>query len=230
MVRTSQLFRFAKAAALPRRADRMEDILCRQPECRGTHRPAQIAVPYGFTGGGQLLLPCRLIDGTAGAAALQKVPVGGVDDGIRCYLGDVVADHQKRHGSSSLTWFSSSYHILQSGARTALILLFTQLWQRAGRKRPECRIKDSVLPPCRKVHREPFQLLCKNHQPFPQMVVMWSIYMGNKTVGAIKKNAVHDLSVCPQLPMAMSTSTTTTAMAMRQPQPLPSPPPPPPLL
>ena len=132
--------------------------------------------------------------------------------------------------SSSLMWLSSSYHILQSGARAALILLFTQLWQRAGRKRPECRIKDSVLPPCRKVHREPFQLLCKNHQPFPQMVVMWSIYMGNKTVGAIKKNAVHDLSVCPQLPMAMSTSTTTTAMAMRQPQPLPSPPPPPPLL
>ena len=26
--------------------------------------------------------------------------------------------------------------------------------------------------------------------------------MGNKMIGAIKKNAVHDLSVCPQLPMA----------------------------
>ena len=95
--------------------------------------------------------------------------------GIRRHFGDVIADHQKRHGSSSLMWLSSSYHILQSGARAALILLTTQLWQRAGCKRPECRIKDSVLPPCRKVHREPFQLLCKNHQPFPQMVVMWSI-------------------------------------------------------
>ena len=152
---------------------------------------------------------------------LHILPVRWVDDGIRCYLGDVVADHQKRHAGSSLMWLSSSCHIRQGGARAALILLTTQLWQGAGRKRPECRIRDSVLPPCRKVHREPFQLLCKNHQPFPQIVVMWSIYMGNKTVGAIKKNAVHDLSVCPQLPMAMSTSTTTTAMAMRQPQPLP---------
>ena len=71
----------------------MEDILCGQPECRGTHCPARLAVPDGFTGGGQLLLPCCLIDGTAGAAALQKVPVRRVDDGIRCYLGDVVADH-----------------------------------------------------------------------------------------------------------------------------------------
>ena len=39
------------------------------------------------------------------AAALQKVPVRRVDDGIRCYLGDVVADHQKRHAGSSLMWF-----------------------------------------------------------------------------------------------------------------------------
>ena len=51
----------------------------------------------GFAGGGQLLLPCRLIDGAAGAAALQKVPVGRVDNGIRRHFGDVVADHQKRH-------------------------------------------------------------------------------------------------------------------------------------
>ena len=79
----------------------MKDILCRQAERRGAHRPAQIAMPDGFTGGGQLLLPCCLIDGTAGAAALQKVPVRRVDDGIRCYLGDVVADHQKRHAGSS---------------------------------------------------------------------------------------------------------------------------------
>jgi hypothetical protein len=104
----------------------MKDILCGQSECRGAHRPAQIAVPDGFTGGGQLPLPCRLIDGTAGAAALQKVPVGGVDDGIRCHLGDVVADHQKRHGGSSLTRFSSSYHIRWGGARAALILLSIQ--------------------------------------------------------------------------------------------------------
>ena len=34
--------------------------------------------------------------------------------------------------------------------------LCTQLWQGAGCKRPECRIRDSVLPPCRKVHRRPF--------------------------------------------------------------------------
>ena len=126
MVRTSQLFRFAKAAALPRRTDRMEDILCRQPERRGTHCPVRLAVPDGFTGRGQLLLPCRLLDGTAGAAALQKLPVRRVDDSIRCHLGDVVADHQKRHGGSSLTRFSSSYHIRRGGARAVLILLSKQ--------------------------------------------------------------------------------------------------------
>ena len=146
MVYTGQLFCLAKKSAVPRRADRMEDIRCRQPERRSTHGSAQIAAADGFAGGGQLLLPCRLIDGTAGAAALQKVPVGRVDNGIRRHFGDVIADHQKRHGSSSLMWLSSSYHILQSGARAALILLTTQLWQRAGCKRPECRIRDSVLP------------------------------------------------------------------------------------
>ncbi len=75
----------------------MEDILCRQPERRGANRPTQLAIPDGFTGGGQLLLPCCLINGTAGAAALQKISVGRVDNGIRRHFGDVVADHQKRH-------------------------------------------------------------------------------------------------------------------------------------
>ena len=91
------MFSFAEPAAVPRRADCMENVLCRQPECRSTHGSAQIAAADGFTGGGQLLLPCRLIDGTAGAAALQKVPIGRVDNGIRRHFGDVVADHQKRH-------------------------------------------------------------------------------------------------------------------------------------
>ena len=91
------MFCFAEPAAVPRWADCMENIFCGQTERRGTHGPAQIAAADGFTGSGQLLLPCRLIDGAAGAAALQKVPVGRVDNGIRRHFGDVVADHQKRH-------------------------------------------------------------------------------------------------------------------------------------
>ena len=120
-------------------------------------------------------------------------------------------------------WFSSSYRIRQGGARAALILLTTQLWQGAGRKRPECRIRDSVLPPCRKVHREPFQLLCKNHQPFLQMVVIWSI----KRLGAVKKNAVHDFSVFQHFsPFSVQDSGTVPILfakiiAVRQPHPPP---------
>lgn len=48
MVRTGQLFRFARPAAMPCRTHRMEDILCRQSERRGAHRPAQIALPVAL--------------------------------------------------------------------------------------------------------------------------------------------------------------------------------------
>ena len=80
---------------------------------------------YQAAGEQELTASCEAIGrcdlGTAGAAALQKVPVGRVDNGIRRHFGDVVADHQKRLGGSSLTWFSSSYHIRWGGARGALV-------------------------------------------------------------------------------------------------------------
>ena len=78
----------------------------------------------------------------------------------------------------------------QQNSTRPCTVLCTQLWQGAGCKRPECRIRDSVLPPCRKVHRGLSLTANKpdgdsSHRPacfIPQQnlctrVVNWKLYM-----------------------------------------------------
>ena len=85
---------------------------------------------------------------------------------------------------------SDSVNKPQQNSTRPCTVLCTQLWQGAGCKRPECRIRDSVLPPCRKVHRGLSLTANKpdgdsSHRPacfIPQQklctrVVNWKLYM-----------------------------------------------------